>query len=35
MTYEQRIISRARTLRALGKARSWSHALDMARNSLA
>lgn len=33
MTYEQRVLSRARSYMANGMARSWSHALDMARNS--
>lgn len=33
MSYAERVISRARRYMAAGMARSWSHALDMARNS--
>jgi hypothetical protein len=34
MTEAQRIISRARTLMALGKAKSWSHAIAIAADSV-
>lgn len=34
MSDSQRIISRARTLMALGKARSWSHAIGIAADTV-